>query len=219
MSRSVRGFTLIEVLLATMLLATGLALAFATLRASTAMVGRGEVIAQRNERIRAVQHFMRIHLASALPVAFATDTTTLQQSNFIGEPQRMRFVADLPDYLGRGGPYLYDVGMDERSGKLQIAFAMVQAGNTVEERVTPQPELLADDLRSVRFRYRGLDDNNALGPWQTQWRSAGILPLQVAVEMQSEDGTHWPELVVTLARSEGGRGGGVGGGMLAPGLR
>ncbi|KAF1717275.1 prepilin-type N-terminal cleavage/methylation domain-containing protein [Pseudoxanthomonas wuyuanensis] len=215
MKRSARGFTLIEVLLATMLLATGLALAFATLRASTAMVGRGEVIAQRNERIRAVQHFLRIHLASALPVAFATDTGTLQQSSFIGEPQRMRFVADLPDYLGRGGPYLYDVGMDERSGKLQIAFAMVQAGNTVEERVTPQPELLAADLRSVRFRYRGLDDNNALGPWQTQWQAAGILPLQVAVDMQSDDGTQWPELVVTLARSEGGRGGGA----LAPGLQ
>lgn len=215
MKRSAGGFTLIEVLMATVLLAAGLALAFATLRSSTAMVSRGEAIAQRNERIRAVQHFLRIHLASALPVAFATDATTLQQSSFIGESQRVRFVADLPDYLGRGGPYLYDVGLDERSGKLQIAFAMVQSGNTVEERVTPQPELLAEDLRSVRFRYRGLDENNALGPWQTQWQTAGILPLQVAVEMQSEDGTQWPELVVTLARSEGG----VGGGALAPGLR
>ena len=41
--RSARGFTLIEVLLATVLLAAGLALAFATLRASTATAQRGEV--------------------------------------------------------------------------------------------------------------------------------------------------------------------------------
>ena len=37
MNRNVRGFTLIEVLLATVLLAAGLALAFATLRSATAM--------------------------------------------------------------------------------------------------------------------------------------------------------------------------------------
>jgi general secretion pathway protein J len=59
MNRNVRGFTLIEVLLATVLLAAGLALAFATLRSATAMVQRGESIAQRNERIRAVEGFLR----------------------------------------------------------------------------------------------------------------------------------------------------------------
>ena len=47
--RQARGFTLIEVLLATMLLATGLALAFATLRAATATAQRGEAIAERSE--------------------------------------------------------------------------------------------------------------------------------------------------------------------------
>jgi general secretion pathway protein J len=208
MRRPAPGFTLIEVLLATVLLAAGLALAFATLRSSTAMVQRGEAIAQRNERIRAVQHFLRIHLSSALPVAFATDPTTLQQASFIGEAQRLRFVADLPDYLGRGGPYLYDLVAEERQGRLLVSFAMVQAGNTVEETVTPQPEVLATDLRSMRFRYRGLDENNALGPWQSQWQGGTILPLQVVVEMQSQDGTRWPDLLVTLARSEGGVGGG-----------
>ena len=38
-----RGFTLIEVLVATLLLAAGLALGFATVRASGAAVQRGEV--------------------------------------------------------------------------------------------------------------------------------------------------------------------------------
>lgn len=68
-----RGFTLIEVLLATVLLATGLALAFATLRASTATVERGEALAQRSERMRAVEGFLRRRLASAQPIGFAID--------------------------------------------------------------------------------------------------------------------------------------------------
>ena len=41
-----RGFTLIEILLATALLAAGLALAFATLRAAGATAERGEALAQ-----------------------------------------------------------------------------------------------------------------------------------------------------------------------------
>ena len=44
-------------------------------------------------------------------IAFATDPQTRQQIRFLGEPQRMRFVSDLPDYLGRGGPYLHDLGV------------------------------------------------------------------------------------------------------------
>ena len=57
--RPAAGFTLLEVLLATTLLAAGLALGFATVRAAGATVTRGEAMAARNERIRAVSAFMR----------------------------------------------------------------------------------------------------------------------------------------------------------------
>lgn len=208
MSRHARGFTLIEVLLATVLLAAGLALAFATLRTSTTMVSRGEAIAQRNERMRAVEGFLRQRLASAQPIVFATDPTNLRQSRFAGEPQRMRFVADLPDYLGRGGPYLHDLSIDD-DGRLSIAFSIVQPGNTrsLDEVTGEQPERLADGMKAARFRYRGLDRENKLGEWQDRWESVEMLPLQVAVELQSDDGRHWPPMIVTLARSEGGAGG------------
>jgi prepilin-type N-terminal cleavage/methylation domain-containing protein len=46
-----RGFTLIEILLATTVLAAGLALGFATLRAATATANRAEAMAERSERI------------------------------------------------------------------------------------------------------------------------------------------------------------------------
>ncbi|MEL1266139.1 prepilin-type N-terminal cleavage/methylation domain-containing protein [Pseudoxanthomonas putridarboris] len=212
------GFTLIEVLLATVLLAAGLALAFATLRSSTAMVGRGEAIAQRNEHMRAVQAYLRARLSSAQPIVFATDRATLQQARFIGAPQRMRFVADLPDYLGHGGPYLHDIGADGQ-GRLQVAFAVAQPDRSLDEVELQarelRPERLADGLRAVRFQYRGLDQDNRLGPWQDRWETSDLLPLQVKVEVEAADGVHWPDLVVTLVRSEGG----AGGGLLPPGGR
>src|SRR3546814_13550154 len=53
--------------------------------------------------MRAVEGFLRRRIASALPIGFATLPDTGEQLRFVGEPTRMRFVADLPDYLGRGG--------------------------------------------------------------------------------------------------------------------
>ncbi|MET0581641.1 MAG: prepilin-type N-terminal cleavage/methylation domain-containing protein [Pseudoxanthomonas sp.] len=203
MSRNARGFTLIEVLLATVLLAAGLALAFATLRSATAMAQRGETIAQRNERMRAVEGFLRRRISSAQPMAFAIDADSQRQYRFVGEANRMRFVADLPDYLGRGGPYLHDLAIADGGAVLLASFSMVQAGQTVRESQPRPPEILADKLGGARFRYRGLDQEGKLGQWQDSWTAAESLPLQVSVEIESADGQAWPGLVVSLAQGSG----------------
>ncbi|KRG69655.1 prepilin-type N-terminal cleavage/methylation domain-containing protein [Pseudoxanthomonas dokdonensis] len=211
------GFTLIEVLLATVLLAAGLALAFATLRSATAMTQRGEIKARQNEQMRAVEGFLRTHIAAALPMVFATDPSTLQQARFLGEPTRMRFVADLPPYLGRGGPHLYDLqvldaGAADRS-RMSVAFSMVQSGQALPPATDLPPETLAEQLGRVQFRYRGLDREGALGPWQEQWQPGETLPLQVSIRISDAQGNAWPELVVWLRQSEGGAGNGVEGAL------
>lgn len=204
------GFTLIEVLLATVLLAAGLALAFATLRASTATVERGEALAARSDRMRAVETFLRRRLASAQPMGFAIDADTGDVLRFVGEPDRMRFVADLPNYLGRGGPHLHDLAvLDDGDGlRLAVSFAMVLAGETVEEAEPRPPEPLVPDLRAARFRYRGLDAENRLGEWSDRWEAVDALPLQVSIELDSAGAGVWPPLVVALPRSTGGAGSG-----------
>ncbi|MEP6634159.1 MAG: prepilin-type N-terminal cleavage/methylation domain-containing protein [Luteimonas sp.] len=209
--RRAAGFTLIEVLLATVLLAAGLALAFATLRAATATSQHGEALAQRNERMRAVEGFLRRRLASALPIGFAIDESTGTPLRFMGEPGRMRFVADLPDYLGRGGPTLHDVSVvDNGDGaRLVVALSMVLAGEVVDDRSARAPEPLVPDLDTASFQYRGLDDTNQLGAWSDRWDTAEKLPLQVRIDIRTADGVVWPPLVVALpqAASFGGGGG------------
>lgn len=208
MSRRVAGFTLIEVLLATVLLAAGLGLAFTTLRAASATTQRGEAMAARAERMRAVAGFLRRRLASALPMGFAMDEASGLPRRFLGEADRIRFVADLPDYLGRGGPHLHDIMLDPDGEqlRLRVAFAMVQGGQTIIEPRPRAPELLADGLHEVTFRYRALDADGALGSWQSSWTTADRLPLQVSIRIveSSNDprwrdgGRPWPELVIAL---------------------
>ena len=197
---TLRGFTLIEVLLATVLLAAGLALAFATLRAATATATRGEVIAQRNEHLRAVEGFLRTRLTGTRPVPFALDPDSGLVQRFVGTAERMRFVSDLPDYLGRGGPYLHELAI-ERDGdelRLTLALTIVQGGEAIAETPPRPPEVLAGHLRAARFRYRALAADYRLGEWQEQWRTPEALPLQVEITLQDADGRQWPPLLVAL---------------------
>ena len=199
-SRHAGGFTLIEVLLATVLLAAGLAIAFATLRAATDIATRGETLAARNERMRAVEGFLRARLTATRPIPFGFDQERGVAIRFLGEPDRMRFVADLPDYLGRGGPYLHDftVVREGDALRLQVALTMVLGGEPVAEQPPRGPEPLADGLRAVRFRYRALDADGRLGPWQERWQIPDALPLQVEATITGRDGRDWPPLVVAL---------------------
>ena len=197
------GFTLIEVLLATVLLASGLALGFATLRAATATVERGEAMSARTERMRAVESFLRRRLAGSQPMSFAQDPATGDALRFIGEADRIRFVADLPSYLGRGGPHLHDIAVygQGEDAALAVSFAMVLAGETIEEDQPRPPEPLVEGLTGLHIHYRGLDQEGGLTDWLEAWDSHDTLPLQVSIEIESDDGGAWPPLVVALPQA------------------
>lgn len=203
--RGNRGFTLIEVLLATVLLAAGLALAFATLRAATATTQRGERIAQRSERMRAVEGFLRRRIAATRPIGFDLDPDSGLPQRFSGDAGRMRFVADLPDYLGRGGPYMHEfrVEPDGDGVRITVALTMVLGGQLVREAQPRAPEMLVDGLQAARFRYRAMDTDSVSGDsvpgeWQERWEASDRLPLQVEVTLRDGEGRDWPPLVVAL---------------------
>jgi general secretion pathway protein J len=156
-------------------------------------------MAARNERIRAVSEFLRRRIGGAQGIVFDLDEASGASRRFGGEMQRMRFVADLPDYLGRGGPHLHDLGVaDSGNGiALHVDFTMVMAGQTIRERNARPPEPLADGLRSVEFAYRTLGRRGVPGPWLYEWQHPDALPLQVRVRVEDAQGA-WPDMVVAL---------------------
>lgn len=198
---STRGFTLIEVLLATVLLAAGMALAFAIVRSTLAISTRGEAIASQNERMRGVEGFLRRRLASAMPLPMETDRIGGAATVFSGDAQQMRFIADVPDYLGRGGPYVHtlEVSGQGEAKQLKIGLTLLQAGQQVQENPPRGMELLADELKQVRLRYRGIDPStNTLSDWQPQWQVPGRMPQWVSIEVTPAKGVAWPPLLVAL---------------------
>lgn len=199
--RSAAGFTLIEVLLATVLLAAGMALAFAAVRSTLAISARGEVIAADNERMRAVEGFLRRRLSTAMALPMQRDALNGAASAFEGGPAELKFVAEVPDYLGRGGPYIHHLQVSGSGDQQQLRLGLVllQAGQAVEETPPRGSELLAGELKQVRLRYRGIDPtSNALGSWQDRWEVPGRMPLLVSIEVTPSRGSPWPPLLVAL---------------------
>ena len=142
MRRRAAGFTLVEVMLATVLLAGGLALAFVSVRSAMAVSQRGEQIAAESERMRAVESLLRRQLAAALRTPLEVPDPTREPVFFQGEEQRMLFAADLPGYLGRGGPYLHALQVDGRDGRqrLLLELVLLQEGERIAEN-PPRPSL------------------------------------------------------------------------------
>lgn len=198
--RPAAGFTLLEVLLATSLLAAALVLVFGILRAAGATVQRGEAIAARNERIRAVSQFLRHRIGGTQGTVFGLDPQTGRSLRFEGTAGTMRFVADLPDYLGRGGPHLHEltVAGDGTGRALRVDFRMVQGDQLLPSARPPEP--LAQHLRNIEFSYRAIDVAGNLGPWLPSWEQTDALPQQVRVRISDVQGA-WPEMIVVLKLS------------------
>ena len=208
MKRRAAGFTLVEVMLATVLLAGGLALAFASVRAAMAVSQRGEQIAADSERMRAVQALLRRQLGGAMRSPIEVPDPTREPVYFQGDGEGMQFVADLPGYLGRGGPYLHTLQVDGAPGQRRLLLDMVllQEGERLPETPPRPPEVLADGLKDVTLRYRGVDPaNGQMSDWLPRWDDTRRLPLLVEVQIVPQRGAPWPPLVV--APRSGGMGG------------
>jgi len=198
-NRRASGFTLIEVLVSLSLLAFGLALTFGALRGATQSSERAEQVAQRDERLRAVHGFLRRQLAMSLPIAFEFDQSSGEATLFRASGSKVEFVANMPGYLSRGGPYLQTLSLVRGEHGQQLQFGsqlMTTEGPMKDERA---PEILLDGIREAQFSFRGLDENGRPGSWQPSWAQSSQLPPVIRLKVVFDDPRkHWPDLIIPL---------------------
>lgn len=196
------GFTLLELLMALAMLASGALVAFATVRAAGAVSTRGQLQARQQEQVRISANLLRRQLARAEPVAFAQDPRSRRPLAFTGTAQHMRFVAVVPGYLG-GRAHIHEWGIAASEGGTQLnltLWPLAPAAPGTAPRATAS-EVVAWPLASARFRYRGLDPvSGRAGPWQDQWTDPSRLPYMVALEAVGVDGRPWPPVWIAPLR-------------------
>lgn len=191
-----RGFTLIEVVISASLLAVGLALVFASIRGAGRATERAEVQSQREERLRAVQGFMRSQVTAALPIAYQFNAETGEASFFTLSATKLEFVATMPGYLSRGGPYLQTIELVPGQGGQRLIFQhqlLSSEGPLPAER---EPVVLFDGIAEAGFDARTLAQTSATSSWQPQWNASAQLPPLVRLRLRFADGSRrWPEFV------------------------
>ena len=222
---AMRGFTLLEVLLAIILLGLLMAGAYSGIHASANAMRAGEAAIDRTDRLRTAQQFLRRQIDGILPLAFAQDTDTGSTHIFDGDARFMRFVAAMPGYLSRGGPYVQTLELARGKQGLQLQFTDVMLnGYDAKDAKTSdtEPVVLLDHIADGRFQYRTLDDQGQLTNWSSDWPDSSVTPLLVRIELTMQPGVQipWPTLDIapmlnagtvrpmfapTLIRAKGGR--------------
>ena len=175
-SRAVRGFTLVEVVLALSIAAAVLVIVFGGLRVALAAWSKGEARAARLDHARGVIVLLERALDGAFPYRFVAPEEREPHVLFDGRPDRVTFATLAPPF----------------PGAVPIAFTAVslsseETGLTLRQQVLPSllvldrlaPVLVDRETATVRFRYLGPEP----GAWHEAWDMSREETIPRAVEI------------------------------------
>ena len=198
-----KGFTLLEVMLAIVLLALLLAGTWGAIRTTVHAMHSGEAAIDRTNRMRVAEEFMRRQISRILPLSFGQDDSTGTNFVFEGSADSMRFVAPMPGYLSKGGPYVQTLQLvGGRGGGKQLVFtdAMLNGFDLAEAKSPTEPAVLLDQIQDGKFEYRTLDDQGELTDWSSDWEDPSVTPVMVriAITMRPEARVVFPDMEIPL---------------------
>jgi general secretion pathway protein J len=196
------GFSLLEVMLAILLLALLLVGAYNGIRTAVKSMHSGEIVIERVDKVRTVQEFLRHQISRILPFPYTPDPTN--PIVFEGDGKFMRFVAPMPGYLSRGGAYVQTLSLVPGDDGMQLVFTSTLLNGFDIDRNADTNEsatvVLLDHIEDGAFRYRGLDQQGNLMNWGQGWKDPTTTPLLVGIDLQlvGAGRVPWPNMEIPL---------------------
>ena len=200
------GFTLLEVLVAMVVLSLIMTTAFGALRLGERSWEAGLSRAGENETLRTVAEVLQRQLKQALPLSWTEDTETTIA--FSGDYEQLRFIAPSPQHHGATGLFEYTlmVEQDDNINRLVLYYRLHDPDSNGFEPDSSERQrvLLVDEIKSARFSYFGAPVADDPPAWHSHWNSdAEAFPQQVSIQLEAIQGQQpWPELFLTLHASD-----------------
>lgn len=197
--RNQAGFTLVELLVAMTLLALLSIALFGGLRFGARSWDAVIDSSDARENIARTQIFLRQRLGQLTLPGNVRIRQTDQEGRFIGEPDRVEFIAPWLSDLALGGLYRFTLHHDDaETGDLMLSWQPTGAepetlkdlGDLAGERV------LLGGIAEFGLTYYGAQTDDAEPEWHDQWDSPASVPQLVRIDLVFEDPRRvWPVFI------------------------
>ena len=193
-----RGFTLIEVLIAMTLLSIMVVLLFSSLKICADSWEKGESKITDVNEIAVVYNFFQRHLSEENPLW--NDFSKEEKSfSFQGTAQSLQFVSTFPASAGRSGLQLFSIDLQKEDHDQVIKvtltpfFPIAKGEEWHKEEVT-----LIKHVSDFTLAYFGSDDLVGEGSWREDWLDKVVQPRLVKINIKLENEIYWPEMIIDL---------------------
>lgn len=189
------GFTLVEVLISLSIAALLVSLVYGAVRvgqrSTTALIDQ----TGNNEVMRIGWQFMHDAIARARLISRLDDVDN--KTLFQGRADSLRFIADVPAYVGIGGLMQIDLAIDSSvdGEKLILSRQHFNKATRTATNETTQQAVLVEELKSFDIRYFGATDIDLAPSWQSDWSNQVILPNLIQISVTPAKGEPWPVLI------------------------
>jgi len=203
--RTERGFTLVELTIALLLLALMSAVLFGSFGLAGNSVDRGEAKVDASSAMRGAQAFLRANLEEqhALRMRKMVEWPLL----FGGDRDEVRYAGALPARVAGGGMWYYRLSLKRDEARSPLVLERV-----VPDVSAPQPpdfnnaerSILAQDIATLRIAYFGRDNNvaDSTDPtWRDTWDDPQRLPALIRIDVVPKRGDAWPSMFVAPRES------------------
>ncbi|MDD5034553.1 MAG: prepilin-type N-terminal cleavage/methylation domain-containing protein [Methylococcaceae bacterium] len=201
------GFTLLEVMIATVLLAIVMTLLLGGMRVGAGSWERGESQAEQTSSLLVADNFFRSHLSDVLPL-FESPTDPGQAGFaphllFRGGVHELEYAGTLPPQV-RGGMYKFRLYLAAEGGRsdLKLAIRPFSTGSPGDSQAIEDVRIL-ENVESLRISYYRKINAEADGQWIEEWKE-DFLPSLVKLEIALIGVPEWPAIIV-VPRAETGR--------------
>ena len=203
--RSVGGFTLLELLVAIMILTLMMMAAFGAVRLGGRSWEAGVERANASEEVRVVSDFLRRQFAQTMPISVGTGEVT--QNAFAGHRNSVRFIASAPRRSAAAGLIVYTLVTKEYADgqRLVLSYAPFDPGaGDLREAGSDQHLILADGFARISFEFFGTQLHDSMPSWHEEWPDdQENLPQLVRITLAAvNDADRWPELVLKIRAEE-----------------
>ena len=194
------GFTLLEIMVAMVVLSLIVTTAFGALRLGDRSWEAGLARSSDTETLRSVAGVLQRQFNQTLPLVWTEGKE--KTIAFRGNTEQIRFIAPAPLHHGSTGLFEFNLvaETDDSGGRLVLYFQLhdPDSNGFMPDLDDRQRVLLVDDLKSAEFRYYGAPVADDPPRWHSFWRSeAEAFPQLVQARFESGSGP-WPDLVLAL---------------------